>query len=353
MSMRHYSVMFSTFWTGPTGKAITRAGKDARITATYLLTCEHANMIGLYRLPLLYAVEETGLKRREVQKALKQLEGVQFAFYDEATEIVWIPEMARIQLGLLPGETLKETDKRVRGAATAYRRLQPNPFLGPFFDRYADILHLPSRREFQAEKKALGSPLQGASKPLARGYDPVPDPDLLRKGETGETTSTEREPATSTLTAEDIRQKWNQIPGVKLCKTVGATIRDRILTRLREHPEPVWWDDLFRQVRASDFLCAKTNGTRGTFQASLDWILKPANLDKLQAGNYDNPRSEPRPMADACTWPLNGNGRRPRPCGQPIEQNQPLPVRPFCAQHLAERQKIDARLAHREEHATP
>lgn len=351
--MRSHAIVLPQFWTGSTGKAITAAGKDTRILATYLLTCDHSNMIGLYRLPLLYATEETGLKRREILSALDRLRLLDFALYDLSSEFIWVREMARIQLGLLVGETLKDGDKRAKGVAALYKHLPVNPFLGPFHDRYAAILRLPLRRDQEAEKKALGSPFYGASEPLARGPIPDPDPDLLRKGETGETKSAEGNAATSTLTAEDLRRKWNQIPGVKPCKTVGPTIRDRIRTRLREHPEPAWWNDFFKQVGASDFLTGRTNGTRGTFQASLDWILKPANLDKLQAGNYDNPVSEQRPVADACTWPLNGNGRRPRPCGQPIEQNQPLPVRPFCPQHLAERQRIDARLAHREEHATP
>src|SRR5690348_12693492 len=106
--MRHYSLILPPFWTGTTGKALRAAGKDIRILATYVLTCEHANMLGLYRLPVLYAAEETGLKRREVISAFKQLKAIGFADYDEATEFVWVVEMARFQLGLLPGETLKE-----------------------------------------------------------------------------------------------------------------------------------------------------------------------------------------------------------------------------------------------------
>jgi hypothetical protein len=136
-------------------------------------------MIGLYRLPLLYASEETGLKRREVLSALIHLGSLDFAEYDERSEFVWVREMARIQLGLLCGEVLKEGDKRAKGAAGLYKHLHCNTFLGRFFDRYAEVLRLPLRRDFESERKPLGSPLEGASEPLGRGPYPDPDPDRV------------------------------------------------------------------------------------------------------------------------------------------------------------------------------
>jgi hypothetical protein len=89
------------------------------------------------------------------------------------------------------------------------------------------------------------------------------------------------------LTAEELRDKWNEIPGVRRCKAFGYTIRRRIQSRLREHPDPGWWRALFDQVRRSDFLTGQSTGARGTFHASLDWILRPQNLDKVLAGDYD------------------------------------------------------------------
>ena len=89
------------------------------------------------------------------------------------------------------------------------------------------------------------------------------------------------------LQPEGILKKWNTLPGVKPCKALDDDIRTRILTRLKEHPDPTWWDRLFQQVTASDFLCGRTNGTRGAFQATLDWVLGPKILGKVLRGNYD------------------------------------------------------------------
>lgn len=330
--MRSFATVLSQFWTGRTGKAITAAGKDARIVSTYLLTCEHANMLGLYRLPMLYAAEETGLKHREVAAALKQLQGFEFAYYDEATEFVWVSEMARFQLGLLPGETLKEGDKRAKGAARLYKQISSNPFLGPFHDRYSQILGLPFRRDFLAETETHASPFEGASEPLARGYGPGLD--LDRKGDTGETRTPSSSP--SGLTPQQIQERWNAIPGVKPCKEIGKTIRAEISRRITEHAGLDWWDNFFKLVRASDFLCGRTNGTRGPYRVSLAWILTPANLDKLLAGDYDPIASSSHSQTLTCTKRVQSSGDNfLHSCGQPASE-QSRHTEPRCTEHLSE-----------------
>lgn len=331
--MRVFATLRSQFWTGTTGKAITAAGKDARIVATYLLTCEHANMIGLYRLPLLYVSEETGLKRREVSSALEQLGFMEFAAYDQETEYVWVCEMARYQLDLLPHEAIKEGDHRAQGAARIYKQLAPNPFLLPFYERYAPRLRLPLKRDLLAEKKPLRSPFGGASEPLIRGYGPVPDPDLVRKGDTGETKTALL--SSTKMTPEKVQERWNGIPGVKSCKKLGKTIRDRIQARLNEYPSQDWWTELLQQVRASDFLCGRTSGKDGPFQASLDWILGPKNLDKLLAGNYDPVVSNGHDPGRTCTKRVQGPGEQfLRDCGQPAS-SESSPTEPRCVGHLS------------------
>lgn len=331
--MRSYSLLLPAFWTGPTGKAITAAGKDARILATYLLTCEHSNMIGLYRLPLLYAAEETGMKRREVLQALEQLKISDFAVYDHETEFVWVLEMARFQLGLLPSERIKEGDKRAKGAARLYKQITSNPFLGPFHGRYSEVLGLPLRRDFLSERKHLLSPLVEASDPLTWGYDPVPDPVPVRKGEVGETKTLSLPSAE--LTSEQIRDQWNVIPGVKPCKEIGETIRERIQARMKKHSQPEWWDTFFRRVQASDFLCGRTNGSRGSFHASLTWILAPKNFDKMLAGDYDTVSSNDHGASSTCAKRIQRPGDRfLRPCGQPVSPGS-RPTEPRCAEHVA------------------
>ena len=144
------------------------------------------------------------------------------------------------------------------------------------------------------------------------------------------------------LQPEEILRKWNTLPGVKPCKKLGKTIRDRIQTRLKDYPSQEWWTELMQQVGASDFLCGRTKGKDGPFQASLDWVLGTTNLDKILAGNYDN-RAPTLKEKGTCQWSVaNSDGRTHRPCGKAVIAGQ---SRPFCDEHRKERDRLDTQLS--------
>ena len=54
--------------------------------------------------------------------------------------------------------------------------------------------------------------------------------------------------------------------------------------------------ELFSKVEQSDFLSGRAGGTG--WRCSLDWILKPENLSKILAGNYDNKVNTSAPSAE-------------------------------------------------------
>ena len=99
------------------------------------------------------------------------------------------------------------------------------------------------------------------------------------------------------LTPEEIQNRWNAIPGVKPCKALLPTITKRIKVYLNMHPDSAWWDTLFQQVRAADFLCGRRNGRDGPFQATLEWTLRSGNLDKIVSGDYDKVAPSPKRVA--------------------------------------------------------
>jgi uncharacterized protein YdaU (DUF1376 family) len=137
-----------------------------------------------------------------------------------------------------------------------------------------------------------------------------------------------------TLSPEEIQNRWNTIPGVKPCKALGTTIRERVRTRLREQPDPSWWNTLLQRIQAADFLCGRTNGGKGPFHASLDWVLRPTNLDKILAGDYDAITSNGHAKPLTCTKRIQVNGDRfLHECGQPAS-SQSRPNEPRCSEHL-------------------
>jgi len=156
--MRSFGTVKQTFWTGPTGRAIRAEGKDAQLLAVYVMTCPHANMLGCYYLPLVLIKKELAMTMPEVVKAMAALEKCEFATYDAESEVIWVYNMAAYQVG----DEVSEFDKRLPAIRRAYRDLHDCPFLGPFFDRYAETLHLDRRREGSTEKlHGLAAMLQG------------------------------------------------------------------------------------------------------------------------------------------------------------------------------------------------
>lgn len=158
--MRDYGKVSPQFWIGKTGKELKRSGYEGQIVSLYLLTSPHANMIGLYYLPLMYMAHETGLGIEGASKGLASAIKSGFCLYDNDSEMVWVPEMAAHQIGT----SLKPTDKRCPGVQNTYEAQPDNPFLPMFYDKYSDDFHLTNRREF-----IEGSPrgIEGASKGLA------------------------------------------------------------------------------------------------------------------------------------------------------------------------------------------
>lgn len=156
--MRSYSQVSPKFWTGQTGKALREQGRDAQFVALYLVTCPSANMIGLYYLPLPVLCHETGLSPEGASEALRRVIQVQFAFYDSKDEIIFIPEMARYQLG----ETLKAKDKRRKSIQNEIDKYRKSKFLQMFMERYGKAFHL----SYPSEKPEEN---EGASKGLRRG----------------------------------------------------------------------------------------------------------------------------------------------------------------------------------------
>jgi hypothetical protein len=155
----YYGIVFPEFWTGQTGKAIRAEGKDAQILALYQMTCRYATMIGLYRLLVDDVRAETGLAEKGLVRGFEALGRLGFSDYDAATQHVWVREMAKYRLNLQRKSPLDVDDNRVKGSQNLYDRLGDNPFLGPFFDRYAKEIRLKRRRDMGA---CIATPLQVA-----------------------------------------------------------------------------------------------------------------------------------------------------------------------------------------------
>ncbi|EMM1612234.1 DNA-binding protein [Raoultella ornithinolytica] len=141
--MRDYATVAPQFWLGKTGRELRKKGAEAQVVSFYLMTSPHANMLGLYYLPILYIAHETGLGLEGASKGLKSSIEAGFCSYDEDAEMVWVHEMAAYQVG----KALKPGDNRCAGVRSEYASLTENSFLSSFYERYKDDFHLSIKRE--------------------------------------------------------------------------------------------------------------------------------------------------------------------------------------------------------------
>ncbi|WP_409050551.1 replication protein [Salmonella enterica] len=143
--MRDYAKVSPQFWMGKSGRELRKAGPEAQVVALYLMTSPHANMLGLYYLPVLFMSHETGLPLEGALKGLKSAIEAGFCSYDEPSEMVWVHEMAAYQVG----RALKPTDNQCAGVRREYAALPDNPFLSAFYERYKTDYHLNVKREIE------------------------------------------------------------------------------------------------------------------------------------------------------------------------------------------------------------
>ena len=151
MKTREFVKISPTFWTGPTGRQLRKAGAEVQLVALYLMSSPHTNYSGLFQLPLNYIANDTGLSMEAVRKALSAIESVGFARYDETSECVWIVEGAKWQLG-----ELKPADKRVAGLQKEFDAVPADcPYKVEFLAKHGKALCLSSKAaKAQAPKQA-------------------------------------------------------------------------------------------------------------------------------------------------------------------------------------------------------
>lgn len=165
--MRDYGKVSPRFWVGDTGRKLRKLRAtvpDAQLIALFLMTGPTSVATGLYHLPLEMLTLYTGSPSKGALKALRSLQDEGFSFYDQDVEHVWVPNMAKEQLG----GTIKPSDNR---HGWLLRELQPyrkSPFFPRFVEKYRGRYHLP--------EDFCGSPFEGASKDLRRGHGADPTP---------------------------------------------------------------------------------------------------------------------------------------------------------------------------------
>lgn len=175
--MRNYSRLSSRFWTGASGRAM-RGKPHVQLVALYLISAPGSSWIGIFYVAVPAVAHELGLTIAQVREAVDELGRLRVAHYDNAAELVWIPEMARWQIA----ETLSRSDSKHKGVVNdlmPFLRIG-HPFAGAFLTRYKGPFNiadgdLPGPQE--APSRPPIGPLEGVSlrsDPIRPRTEPAP-----------------------------------------------------------------------------------------------------------------------------------------------------------------------------------
>jgi hypothetical protein len=137
--MRDFARIVPTFWTRGTGKLL-RKDPTAQVLAFYFMSAPNSGMTGIYYLPRPVMENDTGLSASEIDAALIKFDRLRFAAYDAMSELVWIPNLPRHQVGEAMGGP---TDKRHKGFVRELRQLGRHPFVNECVILYAEAYFLP------------------------------------------------------------------------------------------------------------------------------------------------------------------------------------------------------------------
>jgi uncharacterized phage protein (TIGR02220 family) len=169
--MREYAKVSPKFWIGLKGREIKQLGIEAQLCALYLMTNPHANMIGIYYLPVTTIAHEIGLTVENTANAIRVLSGINFCSYDARFEYVWVHDMALDQVG----NQLKPNDNRIKAINDLYEDLPALSFLDNFFNKYVSIFYLNNKDDL--------SPLEAPSEPLRSQEQEKEQEQEKKKGE--------------------------------------------------------------------------------------------------------------------------------------------------------------------------
>lgn len=264
-----------------------RGDADAQVLALYLMTNPHATMTGVFHCPIIYMAHETGLSLEGASKGLARLIEAGFCEYDEASDSVFVVNMAAYQID----DSLKADDKRVLGLRKEVAKMLPARFQQRFVEVYGERFHL-------VEHGKQASPSQAPCKPL-----PSQEQEQEQEQETNTSSSSGKPDDLLPCPVEKIVEAYHEaMPLNPRCKVLNDTRKRAIRQRWREasrmHNQPFGyteqadgltaWKRFFEVCAESEFLTGRVPGRNGAppFVADIDFLFSPSGFAKCLENKY-------------------------------------------------------------------
>lgn len=290
--MRDYAKAVPKMWHGKTFKAL-RKHPEGLVVALYLMTSPSSNMLGLYAQPVLYMAYETGLGEEGARKGLQQCIEAGYCSYDDESEFVWVHEMASYQIA----SELKGSDLRCKGIQKDYDALPDNPFLGEFFDRYAEAFHLHGRRGGEGATQPPCMPLRSQEQEQEQEQEKKEPYGSVGSADDQPGEIAPGKPGLPNCPVQDLVDLYHEVlpelPKVRLLndgrRKAVAKLWKFALTTNKSDGTPraetaeqavAWMRGYFGRARDNDFLMGRgyRSGDHASWQCDLDFLLSEKGM---------------------------------------------------------------------------
>lgn len=122
-----YRTINTSFWTDP---KVRQLAPDGKLLMLYLITCPHTNVGGIYYVPEIVVLHETGMKKNALDTLWNTLSKLGLVLRDHQTEVVWVVNMMKYQ---------GRGEKVFAAAANQLLTLHNSPLVKKFLQRYPDV----------------------------------------------------------------------------------------------------------------------------------------------------------------------------------------------------------------------
>ena len=245
-------------------------------------------MLGAYYLPVAYLAHETGLTPERASAALGRACATGFAEYDDATEYVWVPNLAREQVGAV----LKPGDKRRKGIVAELQKLARHAFARRFFEKYGTAYGLSDDDGLgwlsdTPEGPSKGHPRGGEGAPKGLCPVPVPVPALVPDPDP------EAAPE-DILAAYDEARVGTDWPACRKITEKRAVAARALLHEIGIESVR----DALQRARQSAFLTdpevRNASPDHRTWRPDIDWFIQADTVTRILEGKYDTTTTAPR-----------------------------------------------------------
>src|SRR5262245_15638358 len=275
----------TAIWTDP---RLRGAPFEAKGLYAYLVTNQHAHICGLYYLPRVLMMHETALPADRLENRLGHLIDRTMIELDDPNDLVLVMDTLHLQ-----GFKRELSDRLVPAILKQLHAFDFSPLVSTLLHHYQDWRALPGR-------KATGK--DPVSIPYLYGIDTGIQKTVDSKQKTVDSRQKKREvaaqnvasPFPTTADIDEFIQGYNTIcasEGMPEKKFPTATLRDKITSRLRQHPDHSYWQHVFNKACRSTFLRGDSPQHNGhkPFRMTLDWLVSNENnAVKVYEGAYDD-----------------------------------------------------------------